>query len=103
MRLLLLLGLLLSCEKKPEFKAGLYVKHIQSNCIGKIDMVLEYSETALIQDYICRVELEGESRLLKETMLTVSYDLLVRADSKSIQDYKNSLAVFAKKAEESKK
>ena len=100
MKLLILLFMIVGCSETVPYKIGTYVEHIQSNCIGTVAHYSEYTDTYLLSDYLCRVELDDETKLIKKSIQEVHHKLLgligVLITDTKLEQYKKDLYLIIK-------
>ena len=90
--LLILSMIFISCESEPKLKTGMYVKHIQSNCVGRIALATAYTDDHMITKYVCEITTEKGTSFMMESLLYIDSSLLKLANKKEIKWYKNSIA-----------
>ena len=93
----------ISCESEPKFKVGMYVTHIQSECVGIVELAYKSKPEVLLGDYICKIESDSGDTVIKGDLMYFHVINLKYSDSRAVEWYHNALGKFAKKAEEQKK
>jgi len=86
----------ISCESEPKFKVGTYVTHIQSECIGIVELAYKSKPEVLLGDYICKIEPVSGSTVMKKDSAHFHVINLKYSGARAVEWYHNALGKFAK-------